>query len=40
LNRYEDLLEHLKHRQSLELRICREMFGDKLTVFRSKAYDL
>ena len=40
LNRYEDLLEHLKHRQSLELRICREMFGDRLTVFRSKAYDL
>nr|MCR5067685.1 hypothetical protein [Erysipelotrichaceae bacterium] len=36
----EDLLEHLRHRQALELRICREVFGDRLTVVRSKAYDL
>ncbi len=35
-----DLLEHLRHRQALELRICRGIFGDKLTVVRSKAYDL
>ena len=36
----KDLLEHLQHRQALELRICREIFGDKVTVIRSKAYDL
>lgn len=35
-----DLLDHLQHRQTLELRICREIFGEKLTVIRSKAYDL
>ena len=40
LKDYEDLLEHLRHRQALELRICREVFGDRLTVVRSKAYDL
>ena len=40
LKGYEDLLEHLRHRQALELRICREIFGDKLTVVRSRAYDL
>ncbi len=36
----KDLLEHLQHRQALELRICREIFGDKVTVIQSKAYDL
>ena len=36
----EDLLEHLRHRQALELRICREIFGDKLIVVKSRAYDL
>ena len=40
LNSCEDFLEHLRHRQALELRICREIFGEKLTVIRSKAYDL
>ena len=40
LNKYEDLIEHLQHRQALELRICRKIFGDKLTVIKSKAYDL
>ena len=34
LNQYEDLLEHLRHRQALELRICREIFGDKVTVMK------
>ena len=36
----EDFLAHLQHRQTLELRICREIFGEKLTVIRSKAYSL
>ena len=36
----EDLIAHLHHRQELELRICRELFGDRLTVLRSKAYEL
>ncbi len=36
----EDFLEHLRHRQALELRICRELFSEKLTVIRSKAYSL
>ena len=40
LKNYEDLLEHLQHRQALELRICREVFGERLTVVRSKMYDL
>lgn len=40
LNKYEDLLLHLQHRQTLEMQICREIFGDKLTVIGSKAYDL
>ena len=40
LKQYEDLLIHLRHRQTLELRICREVFSDKLTVIRSRAYDL
>ncbi len=40
LEKYEDLIAHLRHRQALELRICREIFGDKLTVIKSKAYDL
>ena len=30
LNKYEDLLTHLQHRQTLELRICRELFSEKL----------
>jgi hypothetical protein len=40
LKNYEDLLEHLQHRQTLELRICHEVFDEKFTVIRSKAYDL
>lgn len=36
----EGLLKHLKHRQELELRICREVFSDRLTVLKSKEYDL
>ncbi len=40
LKNYEDLLGHLRRRQALELRICREIFDDKLTVVKSKTYDL
>ena len=34
----EELYKHFAHRQELELRICRELFPDKVTVLRSKAY--
>ena len=40
LKNSEDLLAHFQHRQALELRICRELFSEKLTVIRSKAYSL
>ena len=40
MNRYEDLLMHLQHRQVLELQICRKIFKEKVTVIESKAYDL
>ena len=40
LTKYEDLLMHLQHRQTLELRICREIFGEKLVILESKAYEL
>ncbi|MCR4632940.1 MAG: hypothetical protein K5648_02310 [Erysipelotrichaceae bacterium] len=40
LHKYEDLLLHLSHRQVLELRICRKIFPEKLTVLTSKAQDL
>ena len=33
-----DLICHLRHRQELELRICREVFADRYTVLPSKAY--
>ena len=32
------LLNHLRHRQDLELRICQEIFPDRHTVLRSKEY--
>ena len=34
----EALIEHLKQRQELELRICREIFPGKFTILRSKEY--
>ena len=40
LQNYEALLDHLRHRQELELRICRDLFKENLTVIRSKAYEL
>ena len=33
-----ELLKHFAHRQELELRICREIFSDKVTVLGSKEY--
>lgn len=34
----EELYKHFSHRQELELRICKEIFPDKVTVLKSKAY--
>ena len=34
----DELIKHFSHRQELELRICRELFPDKVTVLESKAY--
>ncbi len=34
----DELYKHFLHRQELELRICRELFADMVTVLRSKAY--
>ena len=34
----EELIKHFVHRQELELRILREVFPDKVTVLKSKAY--
>ena len=36
----DGLLKHLRHRQELELRICREIFAGKAKVLRSKTYEL
>ncbi|MDC7294594.1 hypothetical protein NXH67_13835 [Butyrivibrio sp. DSM 10294] len=37
---HEAMLEHLGHRQELELRICREIFDGKFTLLKSKDYSL
>ncbi len=34
----EGLLRHLKHRQDLELRICKEVFEGRHTILKSKNY--
>ncbi len=36
----EALLEHFKHRQELELRICEELFTERNIVLRSKNYKI
>lgn len=36
----EALLAHFKHRQEMELRICREIFGDRSTVLVSKKWSV
>ena len=33
------LMDHLKHRQELEIRLCEELFPDKHTILLSKGYD-
>jgi hypothetical protein len=33
-----DLIDHLRHRQELELRICKEIFPDRSIILSSKAY--
>ena len=34
----EELYKHFLHRQELEIRICRDIFPNKVTVLKSKAY--
>ena len=34
----DDLIDHFRHRQDLELRICEEIFPDKSIIFKSKDY--
>jgi len=34
------LLEHFRHRQELELRICKEVFGKNYTLLKSKNYSI
>jgi len=36
----EDLMEHFRHRQELELRICKEVFDGKYIVLKSKDYSI
>ncbi len=36
----KDLMEHFRHRQDLELRLCREVFPGHFTVLKSKKYSL
>lgn len=38
LTGFDGLVQHLEHRQRLELRICRELFADKTVILRSKKY--
>ena len=38
LKGYEGLLNHLKHRQALELRIIREIFSEQSIVLPAKNY--
>lgn len=33
------LIDHLKHRQELEIRLCEELFPNKHTILLSKGYD-
>ena len=36
----DELMRHLHHRQSLEIRLCKEIFGDQAVILKSKAVDL
>ena len=33
-----DLLEHFRHRQALEVQLCREVFSGRFSVLKSKEY--
>ena len=37
---FEDLILHLKHRQSLELRVIREVIGENAVLLKSKEWKL
>ena len=34
----ESMLSHFRHRQALELTICKEVFSDRYRVLKSKYY--
>ena len=34
----DDLINHFRHRQDLELRICEEIFPERSIIFKSKNY--
>ena len=38
LERFDDLITHLKHRQELELRIVKEIVGERAMVLKSKKW--
>ncbi len=40
LKSFEDLVNHFKHRQELELTIIREVIGENAVVLRAKDYDM
>lgn len=35
----QGIIEHLQHRQALELQICREIFPEQYTILKSKKYE-
>ncbi len=37
---FDDLVRHLEHRKSVELRILKEVFPEQALILRSKDYDL
>lgn len=37
---FQDLVDHFKHRQQLELSIIREIFGEKAVIIPAKEYDM
>ena len=37
---FEDMISHLKHRQQLELRVIREVIGEKAVIFKSKEWEI
>ena len=37
---FEDMISHLKHRQLLELRVIREVIGEKAVLLKSKEWEI